>query len=365
MTEPYRVAIIGTGRRGGLMEDTIAPGLFDKPYGHFTCYGMIDETEVVAVANRGVDRLRQFSERFGVRNTYLDYREMIDKERPDIVSVTTRSWARADAIVYAAEHGVRGIYAEKGLCSSLEEADRIRAACQAHHVAFVYGAWRRYHDGFKKLRSAIERGDIGRPLYAAFYALSDLSRHHSHAVDTVEMLLGDPAPQWVEGRFLGMDDPLMSGYKTPLPPFDALKGRYELPPGQEIGDPVPGFYRVGYEGRLEAVFLPLANRFDFDVYGTEGWVSAWDNGQEFRIRRSSRWKPEAQEVVVRPRGESPTMCTIRALVHELAGGERTSGNVDTTLYGLEAQFGLAESHHRGGQRVTLPNANRTLYIPGG
>jgi predicted dehydrogenase len=290
---------------------------------------------------------------------------MIERERPDIVSVTTRSWARAEAVVFAAEHGVRGIYAEKGLCASLEEADRIVAACREHRVAFVWGAWRRYHDGFKRLREAIARGDIGRPLYGAFYALSDLTRHHSHSIDTVEMLLGDPAPRWVEGRFLDTGHPLARGYAQPLPAYDAARHRYELPPGQEIGDPLCGPFRVGYADDVEAVYLPLPNRFDVDVFGTEGWVSGWDNGQDFRIRRSSRWRSEAQDTVLRPAGESPTVCSIRALVRELDTGERTSGNVDVTMHAVETQFGLAASHLRGGTRVALPNADRSLYIPGG
>jgi len=52
-TPRYRVAIIGTGRMGGLIEDEIAAGSFSKPYGHFSAYQAIEQTEVVAVANRG------------------------------------------------------------------------------------------------------------------------------------------------------------------------------------------------------------------------------------------------------------------------------------------------------------------------
>lgn len=365
MAARYSVAIIGTGRRGGLMEDELAPGRFDKPYGHFSAYQTVAETEVIAVANRGAARLKRFSDRFGVTNTYLDYREMIEKEKPDIVSLTMRSWGRAEAIIFAAEHGVKGIYAEKGLCASLEEADRIVEACHKHNVALVFGAWRRYHDGYKKLREAIVRGDIGRPLYGAFYAFSDLTRHHSHSIDTIEMLLGDPVPQWVGGEFLDTSHPLARTYKQPLPPYNAATHRYELPAGQEIGDPLPGVFRVGFPDAVEAVYYPLTNRFDVDIFGTEGWVSAWDNGQQFRIRRSSRWKSEAQETTVRPVGESPTVCSIRALVHELNTGERTSGNIDVTMHTVETQFGLAESHLQGGARITLPNASRHLYIPGG
>ena len=77
MSTNYRVAIIGTGRMGGLIEDEIAPGNFTKPYSHFCAYAAIDETEVVAVANRGAERMQRFANRFGVTNTYLDYRTMI------------------------------------------------------------------------------------------------------------------------------------------------------------------------------------------------------------------------------------------------------------------------------------------------
>ena len=101
MASKYRVAIIGTGRMGGLIEDEIPLGDPNKPYGHFSAYEYIEETEVIAVANRSAERMQRFTERFGVTNTYLDYREMIDVEQPDIVSVTTPSFARAEPLIYA------------------------------------------------------------------------------------------------------------------------------------------------------------------------------------------------------------------------------------------------------------------------
>lgn len=365
MSARYKVAIVGTGRRGGLIEDEIAPGRFDKPYGHFSAYGAVADTGVVAVANRGAERLKRFSERFGVTNTYLDYREMIEKERPDIISVTTRSWAQAEIIVFAAQHGVRGIFAEKGLCASLAEADRIVEAVRANGVAINWGPFRRHHDGFKQLRAAVARGDIGEPRYAMFHALADLTRHHSHSFDTVEMLFGDPAPLWVEGRFAETGHPLTRFFRQPLPTYDEAGHRFVLPPAKEVGDPLCDFFRMGYDGGLEACFIPLPNRFDVEVHGTEGRVSAWDNGLDFRVRRSGRQRPDAQETIFRPAGESPTICTVRDIVRQLDTGERTSGNIDVIMNTVEAQFGLAHSHLSGGARVMLPVQDRTLYIPGG
>ncbi len=365
MSARYRVAIIGSGRMGGLIEDEIPAGSFSKPYGHFSAYAAIPETEVAAVANRGEARLRRFAQRFGVENTYLDYREMIERERPDIVSVTTPTFARAEPIVFAAEHGVRGIYAEKGLCASLAEADAIAAACRAHHVAFNWGAMRRHHDGYRRLRDAIARGDIGEPRAAVMSFYTDLIKHHPHTLDLVAMLLGDPQPLWVEGRLIEPGDPLHKAPARGLPTYDPAGHRFLPPPGSEIADPMVGTFHVGYAGGAEGHFLPVPGPFDIEVQGTEGRALAWDNGDTFLVRRVHRGGKEVRETTMRPQGESPTVCTIRDIIRELETGQRTAGNLEVTLPSVEVQFGLAHSHLQGGARVTLPVSDRRLYIPGG
>ena len=170
----WRVAIIGSGRMGGLIEDELPPRGFGMPYGHLSAYRAIPGCEVVAVANRGEDRLKRFAARFGIERTYLDYREMVERERPDIVSVTTPSFARAEPIIHCATHGVPAIYAEKGLCGSLAEADAIATAVRENGVAFNWGALRRHHDGYRQVREAIARGDIGEPRHATMWFFTDL-----------------------------------------------------------------------------------------------------------------------------------------------------------------------------------------------
>jgi predicted dehydrogenase len=361
----YRVAIIGSGRMGGLIEDEIEAGSFYKPYGHFPAYAAIAQTEVVAVANRGAERLARFANRFGITNTYLDYREMIEKEKPDIVSITTPSFARAAPIIFAAEHGVKGIYAEKGLCASLSEADQIVAACKTNNVAFNWGAMRRHHDGYKKLRAAIARGDIGEPRYATMYFYTDLIKHHPHTLDLVAMLLGDSQPLWVEGKLIDPGDPADPAPRRPHPVYEAAGNRYLPSPGFEIADPMVGFYRVGYAGGAEGIFVPRRGAFEIDVLGTEGRAIAYESAGDFRVRRTNGKTQTTEETSFHPTGESPTISTIRDILHALETGERTQGNIDITMQSVEVQFGLAHSHLQGGQRVTLPVADRTLYIPGG
>ncbi len=365
MSSKYRVAIIGSGRMGGLIEDEIPAGNFYKPYSHFSAYAAIAETEVIAVANRGAERLERFAKRFGITNTYLDYQAMIEKERPDIVSITTPTFARAEPILFAAEQGVRAIYAEKGLCASLAEADRIVAACQANNVVFHWGALRRQHSGYKQLQAAIARGDIGEPRFATMYFYTDLIKHHPHTLDTVAMLLGDPQPLWVEGKLIETGDPFDPNPRRAHPLYDKDEHRYLPSPGYEIADPMVGFYRVGYAGGIEGIFVPQRGSFDVEIHGSEGKAIAWENSNDYRIRRTAAKTQTTVETTYRPIGESPTVCTIRDIIRELETGERAPGNLDVTMQSVEVQFGLAHSHLQGGARVALPVADRTLYIPGG
>ncbi|MDA0839219.1 MAG: Gfo/Idh/MocA family oxidoreductase [Planctomycetota bacterium] len=359
----YRVAIIGTGRMGGFIEDELPVNQFWKPYSHFCAYEAIKETEVIAVANRGEERLKRFAERFSVSNTYLDYREMIEKEKPDIVSVTTPSFARAEPIIFCAEHGVRGIYSEKGLCASLEEADRITDACKRNNVAFNWGAMRRHHDGYIRLAGAIAAGDIGKPRYVSMYTFTDLIKHHPHTIDLVSMLIGDPKPVWVEGTFAEPSSEEQKGTRQ-YPKFDPEGNRFLPPEGQEIADPMVGYFRVHYDNGAEGVFFP-AGFYDVEVVGSEGRAHAWENGADFRLRRAKRKSTSIEETIIHPTGESPTVQTVRGIIKELETGERTQANIDVTMQAVEIQFGLAHSHLQGGARVKLPVEDRSLYIPGG
>ncbi|MBM3935013.1 MAG: Gfo/Idh/MocA family oxidoreductase [SAR202 cluster bacterium] len=379
VTKPkLRVAIIGGGRIGGLLEDETPPNRFRKPHGHFAAYQTVPDVQVVAVAQRSPERAEMFKKRWGISNVYTDYRQMIEKERPDIVSVTTQAIYKAEIIVHAAEHGVKGIFAEKALCCSLEEADRIYAALKKNKVAFNYGAERRQHDGYQRLREAIAKGDIGEPKYAFCFWLSDLMKHHSHSLDTISFLLGDPKPVWCEGKLILKGDALDPGNRMgpregagmtqrplPMPTLDTKSRKFIAPEGMPFADPYLDFSRIGYDNGTEAFIFPLSRATDFEVHGTEGRAFSWDDGQDIRVRSVSKKKGggDVVEKTIRPSGLSPTVNTIKDLVRELQTGERTKGNIDVTMQGLEAEFGLAYSHIEGNKRIPLPVKDRSLYIP--
>ena len=78
MSKKYRAGVIGRTGRGN--------------YGHGLdrVYLEMEEVEIVAVADDNPDGLIEGGKRLGVSKLYADYREMLKKEKFDIVSVAPR-----------------------------------------------------------------------------------------------------------------------------------------------------------------------------------------------------------------------------------------------------------------------------------
>ena len=147
MTNQYRACLVGCGRMGATIDDEMEgrPERFLWiPYSHAAAAVACDRTDLVAVSDVITEKAETARQRYGAQNAYADYREMIEKEQPDIVCVATRPPQRAEVAIFAAENGVKGIYAEKPLCCSMEEADAMVDTVERNGTKFNYGTQRRF-----------------------------------------------------------------------------------------------------------------------------------------------------------------------------------------------------------------------------
>src|SRR5690606_10682872 len=111
--------------------------------------------------------------------------------RPEIVSVCTRPGDRAEIIEFAVQAGARAIYCEKPLCASMEDADRIVAACEWAGVAFNMGTNRRFLPAYRRLRKEVAGGLLGELRCVTANCAGNVLWSHSHAADMLLMLAGD------------------------------------------------------------------------------------------------------------------------------------------------------------------------------
>src|SRR5438094_165110 len=122
MPAKYRVAVIGRTGKGN--------------YGHGldTVWLKSDRAEIVAVADENEAGRAAAAKRLKAKEAYADYRVMLAKEKPLIVSVADR-WpdCHRDMVIACAEAGA-SIFLEKPVSQNLQQADEMIAACEKHHV---------------------------------------------------------------------------------------------------------------------------------------------------------------------------------------------------------------------------------------
>ena len=154
-------AAVGWGQRLMTRFETIPQSFRWIPYSHAAGHTASEHIDLIAVSDVLPEKVKVIQERYNVPEGYTDYREMIRKEKPDIVSIATRPATHAEITVFAAENGVKGIYCEKPLCCSMEEADAMLEACEKHGVKFNYGTQRRYMPTLSENAGTNRPGRVG------------------------------------------------------------------------------------------------------------------------------------------------------------------------------------------------------------
>ena len=192
MPTTYRVGLIGCGRMGATIDDEVKSGpnaqLF-LPYSHAAAIVACERMELVAVCDPIEEKAERIRDRYGAQRAYADYREMIERENLDVVSIATRPGPHAEQVIFAAEAGVKGIYCEKSLCNAVHEMDAMLQACMPRGVKFNYGTQRRYAALYRDARAMIERGDIGEvQAVVANCGISVAQWGHTHAADMSSFL---------------------------------------------------------------------------------------------------------------------------------------------------------------------------------
>jgi UDP-N-acetylglucosamine 3-dehydrogenase len=154
---PIRAAIIGTGRPKKLGNSTGCA----IAYNHAKGYAARKDCEIVAVADIKRENAETFVEEYPGPAIYEDYLEMIDKEKPDIVSVCLWIDLHRPVVLDLIDRGVKAIYCEKPMASTYGEARRMVEAADKAGVQLTFNHQRRFGGVFKKAKSLVKAGEIG------------------------------------------------------------------------------------------------------------------------------------------------------------------------------------------------------------
>ena len=186
----YRWAILGIGafspKRGGA--NAIA-------YAHAEAIKRNSDTfELVAGAARTQQNLDDFSREYPCR-TYQDLYELLKKEKPDGVTVSTYASDRKNHVLAAIHEGVRFILIEKPLSLSMREAEEIKCEAEKYGARLFVTFQRRYGMPFEWVRTLCLSGKLGRiSLLEMRQPCSNLLDFGPHFINSALYFTDDPEP---------------------------------------------------------------------------------------------------------------------------------------------------------------------------
>jgi UDP-N-acetyl-2-amino-2-deoxyglucuronate dehydrogenase len=126
-----------------------------------------NDLEIVALCDVKPENMEDKLQKFDLpksTNLYTDYKEMLEKEKPELVAICTESGKHAAIALDCIEAGANLII-EKPIALSLEDADEIIKKAKEKNVKVSACHQNRFNKSIQKIREAVEAERFGRLLH--------------------------------------------------------------------------------------------------------------------------------------------------------------------------------------------------------
>ncbi len=351
----YKVGIIGCGRIAGYLEDD--PLRF-HPCTHVGAYKSLPNCDVVACCSRNEENVKLFAHKFSIKKYYTDYRKMLDNEPLDIISVATYAPSHCDIVVEAAQRNLKGIFCEKAMATSLEEADKMIQACERNGVILSVNHTRRWQSDFIKAKEMIKQGAIGelQTIYGNFSG--NILHTGVHMFDIIIYFAGDPQMVWGLLKEGHEEFSVSSGYK--------FQWDNELMQNIEDKD---GFVTILFKSGVVAQLFGIGKRyfvFELDIQGTEGRIRIGNGIFEYykmaKSPRNSDYFELKKCPVSIPSAPSALVSAVEDLISGIEGKKETKSSGREARKSLEVALSVYESDRCGSCPVRFPFTNTSLKV---
>jgi len=121
----------------------------------------VPNLELAALCTRTPDRLKALGEKFGVKKTFTDYRELLADPGIDAVSICTMWDQHTEPAIAALEAG-KHVFLEKPIASTVADARKIMAAARTSQGILFIGHIVRFNPRYRMAREAVAAGRIGK-----------------------------------------------------------------------------------------------------------------------------------------------------------------------------------------------------------
>lgn len=269
MPNNLRVGVIGCG---GISNNHIR--------GYLDC----GRYEIVALADLNESAMKEKDDEFGISaRHYTDARQMLEKERPDVVSVCTWHSGHATWTIAAAAYRPKAILCEKPMADSVGRAEQMMIACRRNGVKLITGHQRRFLPAYSLAKEMIAQKVIGDVHLIQSFGGAGLPNYSSHQTDMYRYLLSDDECTWVMGNIERKTDQYERGTRIE----DCAMAVFQFKGGARaliLSDLVPNYYQgaliFGSQGMINMTTndLQLMNK---DTGGK--WELHQPDGKFFKV----------------------------------------------------------------------------------
>ena len=335
----YTAALIGCSRMGAFIDNEVPARM--RPYSHAAGYEACERVDLIACSDVRKDVMARVGERYGIpaEKQYVDYQQMLEREKPDIVSVATQPEQRAAIVVWAAENGTRADLCGEGPVSII---GRGGPGCRG-----VRGQRRHSQPGNQSALGSRLRCDKDDHRFRPH-------RWPQEPSSTTALAPCSMAPVTVSTR-------CNDSTATHRPSQCRLSCSTVPMPSKETFCVRTRSVMASSSSRTAS---PLMRWSRAEVTKSRRSVKAASprpsiNGNDWQLRIASEKDYRGRDVLAPATfpdfdAKSSTLVLVEDLVQALDSGEPPRGGVRVARANMELIFAFVESHMRGGLKVDLP-----------
>ncbi|MGC8830076.1 MAG: Gfo/Idh/MocA family protein [Verrucomicrobiia bacterium] len=350
----YKASIIG--RTGG------------GDYGHNydLIFKDIEEVQLVAIADSNPQGLEKAALRSGALRKYTDYREMLDKEKPELVCIAPRHPDCHTPMAIAASEVALGIFMEKPMAESPEECDKILNAAEKRNVKIQIAHNRRWTVDFLKVKYLIQQGLIGEVREVNFHGKQDsrsggedLIVLGTHDFDIMRFYFGDPQWCFATVRSKGKDitrNDIAKGKEPILVAGDSINAMFAFRDNLIIN-----WASIKRNDHWNTNFS-RREKWAFEILGTKGIIAyqsgfefGWLNSPFFVHKDSTTYRdlPEPSGFKIEPHNVHP----IKNLIHAIENNTQPMCSGYDGRWTIEMVCAVYQSE-RDRTRISFPLKDR-------
>ena len=333
-----KCAVIGCGRIGCGFDDNQS-NLIKT---HAGSYFKNSQTNLVALCDIDKKKIEKYAKKYKISKTYTSTSELFKNEKLDCVSICTLVSTHLKIVEEAANSGVKGIFLEKPISDSINDAKKIIEICKRNKIKLQIDHQRRFHPIYLKIKKVLDEKKIGEIQFINVYYGAGIANTGSHMFDLLRMLFGE---------------------------IKYVKSQYSKNKSQNKNDPnldmtIEFFNSITCQ--INSLDYTNYAIFNMEIYGMKGVLKIdliKNEGKLLKIsNKSNVYKILEKEIIIAAKiFETPIQMGLRNIINSIKLDKKIQSNGNDGIKSLEIIIAAMKSAKQKKQ-ITLPLSNNQFKI---